>query len=489
MLASLVRVLASFGFGIALARLLPPEDFGIVGMALIATSFVYVVADLGLGPAIIQRKAITERHIRVCHTISVTVAVLLTAALWGSAGLIADFFNDTRVAPVLRVLAFAFLFSGWSITSGALLVRRFAFKVSVKIEVLASIVGYGGVAVAMAFAGFGYWSLVGGTLAQAMISSVLTYLAERHALRPLVARAEIKDLVAFSTGMSLTSMVNFFALKGDYFVVGRMMNATSLGFYSRAYTLMELPLVFFGSALSRVLFPAAARVQDEPERFRRAYLTTLSISVAVSLPISFAVVILAPEIILALYGDAWAPTIPLLQILSLFGMFRMTYNTASTFVRARGQVYRLLLCSVVYGVLVVGGSWWGASIAGMEEVAWAVGGAITTMWLLVVAFANRAAAVSLGEFARALAFAVAPGLAISLGLFGLVNGLRGLKVPSLALVGVAGSIFAVAFAWSLLYQARQLDHAAVSTLLERSLLPVSRLRSRIGHMLFGTASP
>jgi PST family polysaccharide transporter len=474
--ASGIRFLGRFGIGIALARLLPPEDFGIVGIALIATGFASTLADLGLGPALVQAKNITQRHIRVSLTLSVLVALLMATLLYSSAGLIAGFFDDARVGPVLRLLSATFLLSGFGLTAGALLARRLAFKTTVKIELLSSIIGYGGVAIALAAAGFGYWSLVWGTIAQTALSVPLTYAAERHSLRPLISRVEIRDLLRFSSGMSLSSTVNFFARQGDYFVVGRLMSASSLGIYSRAFMLMELPHFFLGTALSRVLFPAASRVQSEPERFRRAYLTTFSLSVAVSTPVSLAVVILAPEIILTLYGGAWAAAIPLVQILSLFGMFRMSYNTAGAFVRAKGHAYRILLCQVIYGTLVVGGSWWAASLYGLEGVAWAVGGAIASLWVLIVGFANQAAGVSTTQFARALIPAAAPGVLIAAVLIVVVTGLRVLALPQPLVLVVGGGAFSILTLRALIAQARNINHPAINQLLGRFEAMVENLR-------------
>lgn len=468
MLSSVVKFISRFGIGIVLARLLPPEDFGIVGLAYIATGFASTLADLGLGPALIQRKEISERHVRVSQTISLAMAGVMAVVLYANAGPISDFFNDARVEPVLQVLAFTFLFSGFSITAGALLVRRLAFNVTVKIELLASIVGYGGVAVGLAVAGYGYWSLVWGTIAQTVLSATLTYLAERHSLRPLIARAELRDLFAFSTGMSLSSTVNYFARQGDYFVVGRMMSATSLGLYSRAFTLMEMPHSFLGSALSRVLFPAAARVQDDPERFRRAFLTSFSLSVAISLPITLAVAILAPEIILVLYGEKWAAAIPLLQILALFGMFRMSFNTAGAFVRARGQAFRILIAQTLYGLLVVGGSWWGAAVGGLEGVAWAVGGALFGCWLLIVGLARSAVELSLLEFVKAFFSACMPGFVTGTALLGSVVFLRTLSAPAIVvlLVGGAGAIVISGFV--ILRQTHSFGHPAILAYLAKA---------------------
>lgn len=457
-LGSIVKFLARFGIGIALARLLPPEDFGIVGIAMIATGFASTLADLGLGPALIQRNDIGPRHIRVSQTISTAASLLIAVALYASAGSIADFFGDARVGPVLKVLAITFVFSGSSITAGALLARRLAFDIVVRVEIIASIVGYGAVAVTLALAGFGYWSLVWGTISQAAISAVLTYSAERNSLRPLIAKREIAELFGFSAGMSLSSTVNYFARQGDYFVVGRLMNAASLGLYTRAFTLMELPHRLLGSALSRVLFPAASRAQDDPERFRRAFLMAFSLSVALSLPVSLTVAILAPEIILVLYGERWAASIPLLQILALFGAFRMSYNTAGAFVRARGQALRILLVNVCFGVLVLAGTWWAGSKAGLEGVAWGMGVAIVGCWALMVVLAKEAASASYTNMARHFALGAAPGLGVGIAVLFFASAMRGVEISNVVVLLSSGTLATMLTLWNLIRYTRRLQH-------------------------------
>lgn len=488
MLSSVVRFVAQFGIGIALARLLPPEDFGIVGLAYIATGFATILTDLGLGPAIIQRKELTQRHVRVCHTLSVVAAVLIGIALYGSAGLIADFFKDVRVEPVLQVLALTFPFSGFGTTAGALLTRRMAFSTLVKIELITSIVGYGAVAVTMAALGYGYWSLVGGTLVQTVLAALLKYAVTRHDLRPLTTRAEINDLFGFSAGMSLNTTVNYFAQEGDYFVVGRLMDAASLGFYSRAYALMQLPMKFFGSSLFHVLFPAAARVQDDPERFRRAFLTTFSLSVAISLPVSLSIAIFAPEIILVLYGEKWASTIPLLQILALFGAFRMSSNTAGAFIQAKGQAFRLLSSQIVYGFLVVCGSWWAGSVAGLEGVCWAVGGAMTVYWTFVVSFANVAALSSISQCLYSLRGALFPGLFVGVILLSVATGLRTITEEELVIFVIGAFVSGSVILWSFLRYIRSLDHPAIGNALSQITLRVVALRSHFMNTIRGSVT-
>lgn len=476
MVGSWIGVFSSFVFSVALARILPPEDFGIIGMALIVTSFVYTFRDFGLGQALIQRREITDGHIRTCFTMALMMGIGITGIMIGSAGLVAGFFSDERVAPVLRVLAVSSLFAALAKTSTSLLYRRLQFRTTVAIELVSNIIGYGGVSVVMALMGYGYWSLVGGIITQNALQAALAYLAVRHSLRPYIGKTESRDLLGFGGAATANEMLNFFALKGDYIIIGRVMDAVSLGFYTRAYALMELPLAALGQALSRVLFPAASRAQSDIPRFRRAYQASLTLSIAVSLPLSLFVAIFAREIIAVVYGEVWLATIPILQVLCLFGMFRMSYNTASAFVRASGKMGPLVFSNAVYAVMVIVGSIVGATVAGLTGVAWMVGIAIAVMWTLAVAFANRAADINLMQCLNILALGALPGMILAGGVWLGVSGLRMLDLSPLWILVLLGPVVAALFVIIVVWQARMLKHPAIDELLRMSF---SRARAMI----------
>lgn len=479
-LANLFRFGGQFGVGIALARLLPPEDFGVVGIATIATGFAATLAGLGLGPAIIQRRTVTERHLRVCQTASLVISALIMLLLQLSAETIASFFDDHRVTAVLRVLSIIFLFTGFSITADAVLRRRLSFKIIVTIELITSLIGYGFVSIVLALAGFGYWSLVGGTIVQSFLGSILKYGVVRNGLKPLLSWTELSELFQFSLGISAEKSINYWALQGDYVMIGRLMTSEILGYYSKAYTLMQLPQKFVGMALSRVLFPAASAVHDDPKRFRRAYLTTSKLSIITAVPISAGLVILAPEFILTLYGVEWQPAVPVLQILGLFGIFRMGYNTASAFIHASGRTIGLVFSQVVYALIVIVGTWIGIRHSGMLGAGWAVGSAILVMWLLVSGQANSVAGVSGGEFTRAVVVSIVPGTVLGAGLFLFVHYLRVIGLDSGITLVTATVVYGIACCITLYIQIRRLNHPVLSQYLDgvkRALLRLLQRRS------------
>ena len=471
--ANLIRFGGQFIIGIALARLLPPEDFGIVGIATIATGFAATMATLGLGAAVIQRKEVTERHLRVCQTASLGMSFLVMLALQFSAGAVGDFFNDERVTPVLQVLALTFLLSGFSVTAKAVLTRRMEFRTIIKIEMLSSIAGFGGVSISMAAAGCGYWSLVGGTLVQMCLSAIMSYSVVRNSLRPLVAAREIKDLLGFGAGISAEKIINYWALQGDYFVVGRLMNTVSLGYYTRAYMLMQLPQKFIGMALSRALFPAASAVQSDAVRFRRAYTTSLRISLLMSVPMTAGIVVLAPEIINTLYGKAWRPAIVILQVLATFGVFRMSYNNVTAFIHASGRTAILVGTQLVYAVLVVGGCWVAIPHAGLIGAAWAVGAAILAMWIMVLIQANIQFNVVWRDFLLLLFRSTLPGVLLGVALFVGVFALRQTDWSDLAVLVLSGFAYVTFSSYVVIRQLESLKHPEISRM-------VAQVRRHVG---------
>ena len=385
-----VSFVSQFVIGVILARLLPPEDFGLLGLAMIVVGFGNVFVNLGLGPALEQRQELKERHVRVAFTVSVLSGFALCALVYAAAPYAAQFLGDGRITTILQVLSLSFVLSGLYTVSAALLRRRLDFRRLMVVEVTSSVAGYGGLAIALAFMGFGVWSLVYAALLQRLLSVVAAYAFVRHDVRPLFSARETKELASFGAGISLAGVFNYFALQGDYFVVGRVLGPGPLGLYTRAYTLMTLPTSRFVQSLASVLFPAMSKVQQDPKRFRRAYLDSLSVMNFVTIPVLAVLVALAPELVAGVYGEKWMGAVAPLQILGCFGAFRAMYNGASSFLRAKGWVYRILLCQVVYGTCMLVGAWQGAIYFGLEGVAGAVGGAITVMWALVMYFSSRA---------------------------------------------------------------------------------------------------
>lgn len=382
-----------FAVGVLLARLLSPADFGIVALTFIVLGFAAPLGDLGMGNAVVQRSVLTERHVRVAFTFSTILGLLVAAAIAATGPLAAAFMGDDRVAVVLRTLAIGFAIQGVSIVPGALLRRRLDFRSQFFIETGSYLLGYGCLSVGLALRGYGYWSLVWGSLLQTLIASAAQLIIVPHARRPLLARRELGELFHFGFGSAVNQCVNYVALNGDNFVVGRVLGAVSLGLYSRAYGLMNLPYTHAASVMSSVLFPAFAQAQGTPARLRRAYLLLTRLTAMISASAMGTMAIVAPHLVRSVYGARWMGVVVPLQILCVAGYFRALYHLGGVVSQSVGWIYSELWRQVVYAALVVGGTFIGAQY-GLAGVAVAVSVAILCMFVATGQLALRATETS-----------------------------------------------------------------------------------------------
>jgi O-antigen/teichoic acid export membrane protein len=389
-----------FAAGVLLARLLRPADFGVVALASIVLGMLRPLSDLGLGAALVQKPQLTNRHVRTAFTLSVLLGCGVAALLAAAAPVAAIALGDAQVTPMLRVLAAALAFRGLGVVAEALLTRALEFKQLFVIESTASVVGYGAVAIAMALGGYGAWSLVWGAVVQSAIASAAQLLLARHSVRPLLQRDAGTELLRFGVGASLGAGVNYLALNGDNFVVGRLLGPASLGLYGRAYALMNLPFTYASGVISGVLFPAFALVQEEPARLRRGFLVATQLTGLVAAPAMATLGVAAPYVVPALYGEAWTGAVAPLQVLCGAGYFRALYHLGGVVVRSVGRVYAELRLQVVYAILVIGGALAGAPY-GLAWVAAAVGTAIVYMFVATAALALRATGTTWRDYLSA----------------------------------------------------------------------------------------
>ena len=416
-----------------LARLLTPEDFGLVGMAMIFVGFAALYSELGVGPAIVQRSNLRPEHMRVGLTLSVLIGFVVFAVLWISAPLIALFFRSEQLVAILRVVGLSFVIEGFSVVASALLKRDLQFKRFARIDVAAYVVGYACIGLLLAWWGFGVWALVGANLAQSLSRTVFLLLSERHPMKPLLARRELKELLYFGSGFTLARTFNYAATQGDNFVVGRVFGAGALGVYTRAYQLMMLPGKYFGQVLNTVLFPAMAKIQNEGQRLKRTYLTGIAVTSLVSSPLSALLVILAPEIVRVVLGPQWLDTIIPFQILSIGILSRVSYKMDDSLARALGAMYRRSVRDAIYAITVVVGTWIGLRW-GLAGAAFGVLCAVVLNQILAVRMSVGLLSCSWTEPAKALVPGVLLAVIVTLVALPMRTVMHNHEVPSLVIL-------------------------------------------------------
>ena len=369
-----------FAVGVVLARLVPPEDFGLVALAAVVVGLASLISDLGMGPAIVRQRPLTHEHLRVGFTVSLLIGLTLALLVLAFSPLAGRLLPNAQLPAVLAAESLLFVFAGLGITSRALLRRRLAYNSLFLIDAGSYLLAYGLVAIVLATLGYGVWSLVIGALLQSLLASVLLVRTASTPLRPLLRRAELRDLMSFGMGMSLNQVVNYAARYGDNLVVGRWLGTATLGLYSRAYSLMMLPQTYFTMALSSVLFPAFCEGGDDPRRLARGYLLAVQVSAIIAAPMMVVMIVAAPHLVVALYGPAWVGAVVPMQILCAVGVLRTVYHVSGALIQGSGRVYSELQRQLVYAVLVFVGAAVGTPY-GITGVAVGVSAAIVYMYL------------------------------------------------------------------------------------------------------------
>ncbi|CAN5162639.1 lipopolysaccharide biosynthesis protein [soil metagenome] len=382
-----------------LARLVDPNEFGLVSAALVVVNLSILFTEVGLGPAIVQRETLSPAHVRV----ALTSYIVLGAAMWAlvawTAPAIARFYDIPRLVPILQVIAAVFLVRNLTV-GDYLLQREMHFRRLAMIDLFSFAVGYGVVSVTLAFRGWGAWAIVAGHVCQACLRTLLLWVFRPHPWLPTFARRPLLDLLGYGGGHTLARLLGYVASQGDNFVVGRWLGPVALGLYGRAYQMMVMPSLLFGRIVNQVLFPAMAAVHDNTAKLRRAYTSIVGVLAVLMLPTSLVAAIVSEELILVLLGRDWLPLQGAFNVIVLGMLFRTSFRVSDCLAQATGAVYRRAGRTFVYAFGVVGGALIGQNW-GIVGVAVAILAVLTVNFLLMAQLSLSLVDMSWRDFALA----------------------------------------------------------------------------------------
>jgi PST family polysaccharide transporter len=431
---------------IILARLLAPDDFGLMTLGLMTVAFLDTFGELGVGNVVIYRQDDLEKNSNVAFTLGLLVNSLLALASFLAAPFLAAFFKDPRVTDILRVLSLTLIISGLGSIHQARLDRDLQFKRSF-IPETGKTLAKALVSIGLALAGFGVWSLVWGQFAASLTASALYWIISRW--RPRLD-FDLKFAIAqlrYSGNILLVEIMGIIQSNLDYFIIGLRFNTTLLGYYTIAYRIPELLIIYACSMVSKALFPAFSKLQDNLETLRKGYLNTLQYVSIYTIPAGIGIALVSSEFVQTAYGDQWLPAIPVMQILSLYAiMYSLAYNAGDVY-KATGRPDILAKVSLVELLIAVPLLWFFSSY-GILYVAVAHLTANTILVTIKLIVAARLVRFRFSDILRALQ----PSITASAIMFLAVSGLRLLLMdfsPILRLLFVAagGGLVYVAALW------------------------------------------
>lgn len=374
---------AAFGIGgvlevvvsIILARLLMPEDFGIIAIVYLLLGFVGWFNTLGLPAALVQRKVLDEGHKSAAFWTSAIMGLLFASAVFLSADLAAGFFEEPEAAPVMRVLSLVTLLLAVKSIPDRMLQRDMSFRKMFWVEV-AGRVAYGLIGIPMALTGFGVWSLAAARLAQALVATGVAYAMYPYWPRAGLDLSAARDLLSFGAGMTSAQVLQWFTGNVDYIIIGRYMPSEALGIYKKAYEWPMYPVSKLVGPAQAVLFPAFARIQSEPRRAQYALERTLSGLGVLSLPFLAILCVLAPEFIPTVFGEQWQEAVVPTQILAGVGMISVVSGPLGSMADALGYASGRAVCNLAYLAILVPGLLFAVQYD-LVAIAWVVVGAAT----------------------------------------------------------------------------------------------------------------
>ncbi len=321
---------------IVLARLLTPEDFGVIGIALVFTQLAMVLFDFGFSSALIQKKELRRGHLTTAFSLYLLLIVFYALAFYLAAPFVAAFFEIAVLESVLVWLIAMLFFYAFSALPSVLLQRDMRFK-QLSLAQFSSAVVYAAVAMAAAFSGFGVWSFVYAIISEQLALSVI--LIVLSGWRPAIGfdRAAFDDVFSFGSHVMGTRIVAFINAQAPSFVIGKMLGATALGYYQIAYQLIDFPVQRISKNVLRVMFPAFSKLQDKKEEFVLLYKRVTYYLNLILMPLFLLLALTARDLVPLLYGPAWLDAIVPLQILCVAGFARSLWTTASVIFLSQGR--------------------------------------------------------------------------------------------------------------------------------------------------------
>lgn len=363
-----VNKVISFGFSVFLARLLYPEDFGLIAMATIFLGFAEIFKDFGISSAIIQKKEINEDDLNASFWLSLLMAIILAFLIVISASPVASFYKEPILVTIIYVLALNFFLSSFGLVHLALLTKALDFRRLFFISVAAEVVS-ASLAIFAALNGWGYWSILIKLLSRTCIQVVLLWSSSTWQPRCRFSKESVKPLLDFALPLVGTQSMNYWVRNIDDLLIGKFYGEQALGVYDRSYAFLTLPLGQIKGIVGKVAFPVFAGLQSDQAKVKLYFLKMTRLVALFSFPFISGIYLMANDLVLLLLGEKWIATVEPLKVFALTGIFQSVVVLIGVLFVSQGKTklqFNLGIFTSMIGVvsIIIGLNW------GMVGVAW-----------------------------------------------------------------------------------------------------------------------
>lgn len=372
---------------IVLARLLSPDNFGLIGLLSVFVTIASAIVDGGFGSALIQRKEATQTDYSTVFWGNLIVSALLVCSLYFAAPAIAGYFNQEILCKILRIESLIIFINAFCIIQTVRLTKFLQFK-DLAIRTIGAAIVSSIVAIVLAHAGFGVWSLVVRDILNAATGAILLWTLCNWKPSRVFSWESFKGLFKFGSFIFITTVFNTIYLNLQSFIIGRAFSIKDLGYYSQAKKLESVSVESTASVLSQVLFPVYASIADNREYHRQMVRKNVRIITYLTFPLMLLLIVVAHPLLTILLTEKWAPSIPLFQILCIVGMMSPLNQTNTEIFRAigRSDIY-LVLQTIKYLIGVIFILW--SVRYGLYPMMWTIAAMSFVTYFLNLVFTHR----------------------------------------------------------------------------------------------------
>lgn len=364
----------SFIVRLVLAKLLFPEEFGVVGMATVFIGFVQILNDLGIGAALVQRKeeSLRETHYQTAFWTGVIWSVgLYIFICLVVAPLATSFYNEPLLKELIPFLSLGILSSPVNLVHKAQLTKAMNFKKIAFIENISSFVS-GGTAIILATMGAGVWSLAFNAVASIVVAMPFYFNATKWKPKFMWEKSAFKDVFGFGLYTTGTNVVNYLIGNFDYLMIGKLLDSHSLGIYTFAFVLTDTFRSKLMTIINKVMYPVYGKMQSDVKSLKKYYLTTVNYNSIIVFPIMVFMIALGKPFIINVFGDKWGGSIEPLGILALAVMIHMMVNSNTSLIRGMGKPKLELILQIVKSLIFIPTLFYAIHYYGILGAAWAV---------------------------------------------------------------------------------------------------------------------
>ncbi len=339
-----------------LARLLTPEDFGLLGMMMVFVALSLTFIDGGFGSALIQKKEPTKSDYSTVFIINIILSVLLYFLLYIFADSIASFYEQPQLSELFKVLGIILLIDSLGIVQNNILIKEINFKKIARIKITAAFVSCL-VAILFAYKGFGVWSLIIQYVLNSTVRSLLLWISTNWRPTIYFSKSSFKELFGFGSKILTARFISELYIHMQALVIGKVFTSADLGFYTQAKQLQQIPVQSLSTIVNNVTFPVYSGLQDDIEKLRKGVRKSLKTVVFINFPLMVLLTVIAKPLFVFLYTEKWLPSVPYFQILCLgFGMLLIVHSVNLSVIKSVGRsdwVLKLEIVKKIIGIILI----------------------------------------------------------------------------------------------------------------------------------------